>query len=1017
MQVTRRQFFKITTASVSASGLTLLGLSPATALAEVRQYKLARAKEIRNTCPYCSVGCGVLMYSLGDGAKNAKAEIIHIEGDPDHPVSRGSLCPKGAGLLDFIHSPNRLKYPEVREAGSSEWKRISWHEAVERIAKHMKADRDANIIAKNADGVPVNRWISTAMLTASASSNETGILTQKFMRSLGIVGTDAQARVCHGPTVSALASTFGRGAMTNTWVDIKNADFILIMGGNPAEAHPVGFKWAIEAKKKGAHIVVVDPRFNRSAAVADEYVPIRAGSDIVFLGGIINWLIANDKIQWDYVKAFTNASYIVNEGFHFDEGLFSGFDENKGKYDRATWSYELDAKGNAKTDPSLKHPRCVWNLMKNHYARYTPEVVTDITGSPKEGFLSVCKYLGETSTATKVGTILYALGWTQHTVGAQNIRTMAMIQLLLGNIGMAGGGVNALRGHSNIQGLSDLGLLSTSLPGYLTLPNEKAHGTFADYLEKNTPKALQPGQLNYWSNTPKFFVSLLKWFWGDKATKENNWGYDWLPKWDKMYDVLQVMDLMHQGKVNGFIVQGFNPLTSLPDAKKTSASFAKLKYMVVIDPITTETSSFWRNHGESNDVDTASIKTEVFRLPSTCFAEEDGAIVNSSRWLQWHFKGADAPGEAKTDQEIIAELFTALRKLYQDEGGAVAEPILNLSWPYKNPMDPTPEELAKELNGRALADIPDPKNPGQFLVKKGEQIPGFAVLQDDGSTMSACWIFAGSWTQAGNQMARRDNSDTGLGNTPGWAWAWPANRRIIYNRASCDVAGKPWDPKRKLIAWNGEKWAGADVPDFKVDSAPADGMNPFIMNPEGVGRLFCVDKLVDGPFPEHYEPMESPIGTNPLHPKVITSPAVRIFKADKDRLGTHKDFPYVGTTYRLTEHFQFWTKNVRLNAIAQPEQFIEVGETLAAEKGIKAGDWVKVSSNRGYIKAKAVVTKRIRALTVNKQTVHQIGIPLHWGWETVAKKGFLSNNLPPAVGDCNTQTPEYKAFLVNIEKI
>jgi len=1017
MQVTRRQFFKITTASVSASGLTLLGLSPATALAEVRQYKLARAKEIRNTCPYCSVGCGVLMYSLGDGAKNAKAEIIHIEGDPDHPVSRGSLCPKGAGLLDFIHSPNRLKYPEVREAGSSEWKRISWHEAVERIAKHMKADRDANIIAKNADGVPVNRWISTAMLTASASSNETGILTQKFMRSLGIVGTDAQARVCHGPTVSALASTFGRGAMTNTWVDIKNADFILIMGGNPAEAHPVGFKWAIEAKKKGAHIVVVDPRFNRSAAVADEYVPIRAGSDIVFLGGIINWLIANDKIQWDYVKAFTNASYIVNEGFHFDEGLFSGFDESKGKYDRATWSYELDAKGNAKTDPSLKHPRCVWNLMKDHYARYTPEVVTDITGSPKEGFLSVCKYLGETSTATKVGTILYALGWTQHTVGAQNIRTMAMIQLLLGNIGMAGGGVNALRGHSNIQGLSDLGLLSTSLPGYLTLPNEKAHGTFADYLEKNTPKALQPGQLNYWSNTPKFFVSLLKWFWGDKATKENNWGYDWLPKWDKMYDVLQVMDLMHQGKVNGFIVQGFNPLTSLPDAKKTSASFAKLKYMVVIDPITTETSSFWRNHGESNDVDTASIKTEVFRLPSTCFAEEDGAIVNSSRWLQWHFKGADAPGEAKTDQEIIAELFTALRKLYQDEGGAVAEPILNLSWPYKNPMDPTPEELAKELNGRALADIPDPKNPGQFLVKKGEQIPGFAVLQDDGSTMSACWIFAGSWTQAGNQMARRDNSDTGLGNTPGWAWAWPANRRIIYNRASCDAAGKPWDPKRKLIAWNGEKWAGADVPDFKVDSAPADGMNPFIMNPEGVGRLFCVDKLVDGPFPEHYEPMESPIGTNPLHPKVITSPAVRIFKADKDRLGTHKDFPYVGTTYRLTEHFQFWTKNVRLNAIAQPEQFIEVGETLAAEKGIKAGDWVKVSSNRGYIKAKAVVTKRIRALTVNKQTVHQIGIPLHWGWETVAKKGFLSNNLPPAVGDCNTQTPEYKAFLVNIEKI
>ncbi len=1016
MQVTRRQFFKVSAAGLSASSLVALGFSPATALAEVRQYKLTRAKEIRNTCTYCSVGCGLLMYSLGDGAKNAKQEIIHIEGDPDHPVSRGSLCPKGAGLLDFIHSPNRLKYPEVREAGSKEWKRISWHEAVERIAKHMKADRDANFVAKNANGVTVNRWLSTAMLTASASSNETGILTQKFMRSLGIVGTDAQARVCHGPTVAALAATFGRGAMTNTWVDIKNADFILIMGGNPAEAHPVGFKWAIEAKKKGAKIIVVDPRFNRSAAVADEYVPIRAGSDIVFLGGLINWLIANDKIQWDYVKAFTNASFIVNEGFQFEEGLFSGYDEAKGKYDRGSWSYELDAKGQAKTDPTLQHPRCVWNLMKAHYARYTPEVVTDLTGSPKEGFLSVCKHLGECSTPTKVSTILYALGWTQHTVGAQNIRTMAMVQLLLGNIGMPGGGVNALRGHSNIQGLSDLGLLSTNLPGYLTLPNDKAHPTFADYIEKTAPKALQPGQLNYWGNTPKFFVSLLKWFWGDKATKENNWGYDWLPKWDKMYDVLQVMDLMHQGKVNGFIVQGFNPLTSFPDSRKTAEDFAKLKYMVVIDPITTETSSFWQNHGEINNVDTASIQTEVFRLPSTCFAEEDGAIVNSSRWLQWHWKGADAPGEAKTDQEILAELFMALKKLYQAEGGTVPEPILNLSWPYKNPYDPTPEELAKEMNGRALADVPDPKNPGQFLVKKGEQIPGFAVLQDDGSTMSACWIFAGSWTQAGNQMARRDNTDTGLGNTPGWAWAWPANRRIIYNRASCDPSGKPWDPKRKLIAWNGEKWAGADVPDFKVDSNPADGMNPFIMNPEGVGRFFCTDKLADGPFPEHYEPMESPLGTNPLHPKVVNSPAVRIFKADKERLGQHTEFPYVGTTYRLTEHFQFWTKGVRLSAIAQPEQFVEVGEALAAEKGIKAGDWVKVSSKRGYIKAKAVVTKRIKALTVNKQTVHQVGIPLHWGWETVAKKGFLSNTLPPAVGDCNTQTPEYKAFLVNIEK-
>jgi formate dehydrogenase major subunit len=958
------------------------------------------------------------VYSLGSGSRNAEAEISHIEGDPDHPVSRGALCPKGAGLLDFIHSPKRLKYPEVREPGSSEWKRVSWHEAIGRIARHMKDDRDAHVIGENADGVPLNRWASTAMLTASAASNETGILTQKFIRTLGIVATDAQARVCHGPTVSALASTFGRGAMTNSWVDIKNADFVLVMGGNAAEAHPVGFRWALEAKKqRGAKLVVVDPRFNRSAAVADYYVPIRAGSDIVFLGGVIRWLIENDKIQWNYVKAYTNASAIIREGYGFDEGLFSGYDATTGKYDNSTWNYELDERGRVKTDPTLQHPRSVWNLLKAHYERYTPEVVSSLTGSPQEGFLKVCELLGETSAADKAGTILYALGWTQHTVGAQNIRSMAMIQLLLGNIGMPGGGVNALRGHSNIQGLSDVGLLSTSLPGYLTLPNEKNHPTFADYIARTTPAALRDNQLNYWGNTPKFFVSLMKWFWGDNATKENNWGYDWLPKWDKLYDVLQMVEMMGNGEINGFIVQGFNPLASFPDVNKVAEAFAKLKYMVVIDPIATETSTFWQNQGEANPVDPANIQTEVFRLPSTCFAEEEGSIVNSARWLQWHWKGAEPPGEAKGDQEIIGELFMALRELYRHEGGKVAEPVLNVAWNYRDPSSPSAEELARELNGRALADIPDPNNPGRFIARKGELLPGFATLQADGSTSCACWIFSGCWTEAGNQMARRDNTDSGLGNTPKWAWAWPANRRILYNRASCNPEGKPWDAKRNLIAWNGERWAGGDVPDFKVDSAPAEGMGPFIMNPEGIGRLFAVDKLVDGPFPEHYEPMETPLGTNPLHPQVVNSPAVRLFERDRARLGTPDEFPYVGTTYRLTEHFQFWTKSVALNAIAQPEQFVEIGETLAGEKKIAQGDWVKVSSKRGFIKARAVVTKRLKALAVNGKTVHQIGIPLHWGWESVAKKGFLTNILSPAIGDCNTQTPEYKAFLVNIQKI
>lgn len=1015
--LSRRQFFKVSAAGVGSTSLALLGVAPTLARAEVRQYKLTRAREIRNICTYCSVGCGLLMYSLGDGAKNAHAEIIHIEGDPDHPVSRGALCPKGSGLLDYVHSPNRVKFPEVREAGSKEWKRISWHEAIDRIAKHMKADRDANVLEKNAEGVTVNRWLSTAVLTCSAASNETGILTQKVIRSLGILATDTQARICHSPTVAALAPSFGRGAMTNNWVDIRNADLVLVMGGNAAEAHPVGFRWAIEAmKQRGAKLVVVDPRYNRTAAVSDLYVPIRAGSDIAFLGGVIHWLISHDKVQWEYIKAYTNATSIIHEGFGFEDGLFSGFDAEAKKYDRASWNYELDDKGHVKTDPTLQHPRCVWNILKAHYARYTPEVVSNLTGSPQDAFLKVCELLGATSAPDKVATVLYALGWTEHTVGTQNIRTMAIIQLMLGNIGMAGGGINALRGHANVQGITDLGLLSTNLPGYMPLPNEKSHPTLAEYLANVTPKPLREGQMNYWGNTSKFFVSQLKWFFGDKATKDNDWGYDWLPKWDKVYDTLHVTELMRQGKINGLIVQGFNAMGSFPDSKRVTEAFSKLKYMVVIDPIATETASFWQNHGEFHDVDTASIPTEVFRLPSTLFAEEDGSTVNSGRWMQWHYKGAEAPGEAKPDVEFLAELFLKLRAMYQKDGGKAAEPILNLAWPYKNPLSPTSEELAKEMNGRALADVADPKDAAKTLAKKGEQLASFAHLRDDGSTLCACWIYTGSWTQAGNMMARRDNTDTGLGCTPGWGFAWPANRRVLYNRASCDPAGKPWDPKRKIIGWNGEKWAGADIPDYKADEPPGSAMSPFIMTAEGQSRLFAVDKLADGPLSEHYEPMESPIGPNPLHPKVTHNPVVRMFKGEAERLGTAKEFPYVATSYRLTEHFQYWTKQVRLNAIAQPEQFVEVGEALAKEKGIAVGDWVKVTSKRGMVKAVAVVTKRIKALKVNNQTVHQIGIPVHWGWESVAKKGYLANNLTPAVGDPNTQCPEYKAFLVNIEK-
>ncbi|KLN98203.1 formate dehydrogenase [Moellerella wisconsensis] len=802
--------------------------------------------------------------------------------------------------------------------------------------------------------------------------------------------------------------------MTNHWVDIKNANVIMVMGGNAAEAHPVGFRWAMEAKNNNdATLIVVDPRFTRTASVADHYVPIRSGTDITFLSGVLRYLIENNKINVEYVKHYTNASLLIRNDFSFDDGLFSGYDAEKRQYDKTSWNYQFDENGFAKRDDSWQHPRCVWNLLKQHISRYTPEIVENICGTSQADFLKVCEILATTSSADRTTTFLYALGWTQHTVGSQNIRTMAMIQLLLGNMGMAGGGINALRGHSNIQGLTDLGLLSTSLPGYLSLPSEK-QTNIESYLQANTPVATLPNQVNYWSNYPKFFVSLMKSFYGDAAQKDNQWGFDWLPKWDQSYDVIKYFDMMSKGQVTGYICQGFNPVASFPDKNKVVSCLSKLKYLVIIDPLVTETSTFWQHHGEMNDVDPATIQTEVFRLPSTCFAEEDGSIANSGRWLQWHWKAADAPGEARNDGQILAGLLDKIRQLYASEGGKGTEPLMRMRWDYKQPFHPESEEMAKENNGIALVDLYDAD--GNLQAKKGQLLNSFALLRDDGSTASSCWIYSGCWTEQGNQMAKRDNSDpSGLGNTLGWAWAWPLNRRIIYNRASADPQGKPWDKNRVVIEWKGNKWVGNDVPDFNT-SAPDVGTSPFIMQPEGLGRLFAIDKMAEGPFPEHYEPVETPLGTNPLHPNVVSNPAARIFLEDQQRLGNHQDYPYVGTTYRLTEHFHTWTKHARLNAIAQPEQFVEISQTLAQQKGINNGDKVTVSSKRGFIRAIAVVTARLQALHVDGKSIETIGIPIHWGFEGQAQKGFIANTLTPSVGDANSQTPEYKAFLVNIEK-
>ncbi|MCC7069387.1 MAG: formate dehydrogenase-N subunit alpha, partial [Burkholderiales bacterium] len=639
-------------------------------------------------------------------------------------------------------------------------------------------------------------------------------------------------------------------------------------------------------------------------------------------------------------------------------------------------------------------------------------------------FLQICQMLGEMSAPDKTSTILYALGWTQHTVGSQNIRTMAMIQLLLGNMGRPGGGVNALRGHSNVQGVTDMNAYAEVLSGYLGAPTD-ADDTYEKYIAKRTPKPLRPNQFNYWSNFSRFYVSLMKSYYGKAATAENHFCYDWVPKLEGGFDIMHIFELMHQGKMTGMLSQGFNPLATVANKNKLSAALGKLKYLVIIDPLETETSEFWQNYGPYNDAKPESIQTEVFRLPAACFAEEEGSFTNSSRVAIWKQKAIDAPGEGKVDSEIMARLFVKLRAMYAKDGGAFPDPIAGLAWDYVQANEPSSAELLREINGRAIGDVyapPDPKDPKAaptVLVKAGQQLPGFAMLRDDGSTACGNWLYSGCWTEAGNMTARRDLSDpTGWGVYQNYGFSWPANRRILYNRASADKDGKPWAPNKKYEFWNGKAWTGADVPDMRPNAAPEENVGSFIMNPEGVARLHAIG-MAEGPFPEHYEPFETPIGVNPLHPnnpKAISNPAARVFKGDMEAFGKKEQFPYSATTYRLTEHFHTWTKHARLNAIVQPEAFVEISEELAKEKGVKHGDSVKVSSNRGHIVAKAVVTKRIKPWDVNGQKVHLVGIPFHWGFKGQTKIGYIANTLTPFVGDANSQTPEFKAFLVNIEK-
>jgi formate dehydrogenase major subunit len=854
--------------------------------------------------------------------------------------------------------------------------------------------------------------------------------------------------------------------MTNGWVDIKNTDMMLIMGGNPAENHPCGFKWAIEAKRtRNAKMIVVDPRYTRTAAVSDLFCQIRTGADIAFLGGVIRYAIENNRIAKDYLINYTNAAFIVKEGFKLPEdGLYSGFDAGSQTYDRASWNYEYGNDeggvtaapppappphtaaatpagpppvGSAKPLPglppkvaydlTLQHPRCVFQLLKQQYSRYTPEMVERITGIPKDQFLKAADTftsVRKDGDMKKVATILYAVGWTQHSFGTQIIRTAAMLQLILGNIGRAGGGINALRGHSNIQGATDMGGVFDVWPGYLKVPNP-TDTDLAAYLKRITPTASKPGpwdSFNYWSNTPKFAVSYLKALYGDAATKENDYAFQYMPKVDRNYSWTQIWDNMYRGSVKGLFAFGMNGVAIGPDSQKNIDALKKADFLVVGEIYPDETSEFWKSPGITPD-EMKNIKTTVYRLACAGFAEKDGTMTNSARWLQWKNVAVPPPSECRLDQDIIAQIFLKVKELYQKEGGKFPDPILNLTWSYTNAQHPALGELLKELNGKALADLTDPKT--QVTIKKGQQLPGFAWLKDDGTTSCGNWIYSGSWTEAGNQTARRGTEDpAGQGIYQGWAWSWPANRRVLYNRASCDPAGKPWDATRKQVWWNeaAQSWVGNDVPDFKADSNPKDHMGPFIMNPEGIGRIFApLGAFADGPFPEHYEPIESPV-QNALHPGQQNNPVVKKMKTAADKYSTMGDgFNVICTTYRLTEHYHYWTKNNPMNVQLIPEAFIEIPVELAAELGIKGNDKVKITSARSFYIAKAFVTKRIKPMTIDGKKIYQIGIPIHQGYRGIQEDEeknarTLLNRLSPTVVDPNAYTPEFKGFMVKVEK-
>jgi len=970
-----RRHFLVVCAATNAGLLLPTGSAAAKGIGDFPLHK--KIGEIITICPYCGVGCGVLI-----AVENGR--VVNTEGDPDHPVSEGSLCPKGVALRQLANSERRLTKVLYRAPGSTDWEEKTWDWAVGQIARRIKQTRDANWVEKDSDGYMVNRTEAIASVGSVFPNSEAAYAMSKFQRSLGMVYIENAARICVSAAVAADVETVGRGPASNHWIDIGNSDCILAASINCAETFPVSMKWIMRAQERGSKLISVDPRFTRTSAKADIYARLRAGTDIAFFGGMIKYVLDDmarnpSSYNLEYIREYTNASFLVNPGFAFKDGLFSGYDAAKRSYDKSTWQYELDGAGNPQMDKTLQDPKCVFQLLKEHFERYDVDTVCKITGTPKDIYLEVCRTYAATGAVGKAGTILFSSGACEHTHGTQNVRSYGILQLLLANMGLAGGGLNGITGASNGLGCTLQGRLYHWLPGTLP-PPRNSEQTMAQYVGGGGHAARM--------------TSLLKAWYGDNATVANDYGFAWLPKTSDDYSWVPLFNAMDAGTIKGLICWAMNPAVSGPNSSATREALSKLDWLVSIDLLESETAAVWKQPG----VDPAKNNTEVFLLPAASTLECEGSVTNTSRWMQWRYKGVAPPGQARDDLWIIDRLMREVKDLYATEGGPHAQAITKLVWDFGEPPDP--HRVAKEING--------------YDLTTGKLLPNLTELKADGSTSSGNWIFCGSYNEDGNMAARRNPVDpSGIGLYPEWGWAWPLNRRIWYNRASVDLNGEPWDKKRTVIRWDAstDKWVG-DQPDGGWPPANTSGKYPFIMKPQGRAHIFGPGRI-DGPFPEHYEPWESPV-RNLMSP-IEFNPVCTLWETgDK---GTPSEYPIVATSFRVAEHMGsgVLTRNVPWLLELGPEMFVEISEELAREKGITSGARVIIESIRGEIGAIAVVTKRLQPLNIDGQRVHQVGMPWGWGYMGLFK-GDSANILTHRVADANTGIPEVRAFLCDIRR-